>query len=130
MDDRTLPRNLVTAGSTPVERMYFAWNDALSHNDADGLLALYAEDAWFESPLVPHLIKQCSAITHNHRCKERLPPDVCGDGEQGHLRPVQQLGRRPRYRAWGLTCMFAAAQVRKHEQAFELGRPISIRRMR
>ncbi len=25
-----LPRNLTTAGSTPVERMYFAWNDALS----------------------------------------------------------------------------------------------------
>ena len=56
MDERTLPRNLVTAGSTPVERMYFAWNDALSHNDADALLALYAEDAWFESPLVPHLL--------------------------------------------------------------------------
>jgi hypothetical protein len=55
MDEKTLPRNLVTAGSTPVERMYFAWNDALSHNDADGLLALYAEDAGFESPLVPHL---------------------------------------------------------------------------
>ena len=37
--------------------MYFAWNDALSRNDADALLALYAEDAWFESPLVPHLLE-------------------------------------------------------------------------
>jgi NIPSNAP protein len=28
------------SGSTPVERMYFAWDDALSRNDAEGLLAL------------------------------------------------------------------------------------------
>jgi hypothetical protein len=56
MDDTTLPRNLVTAGSTPVERTYFAWNDAVAHNDADALLSLYAEDAVFESPLVPHLL--------------------------------------------------------------------------
>jgi len=30
------------SGSTPVERMYFAWNEALSRNDAAALLALYA----------------------------------------------------------------------------------------
>jgi len=46
----------VIAGTTPVERMYFAWNDALSQNNSDALLGLYAEDAWFESPLVPHLL--------------------------------------------------------------------------
>jgi len=28
-------------GSAPVERMYFAWDDALSRNDAEALLALY-----------------------------------------------------------------------------------------
>lgn len=36
--------------SSPIERMYFAWDDALSRNDAAGLLALYAPDAVFESP--------------------------------------------------------------------------------
>ncbi len=33
------------SGTTPVERMYFAWNDALSRNDAAGLLSLYPRDA-------------------------------------------------------------------------------------
>jgi ketosteroid isomerase-like protein len=32
-----------SASGTPVERMYFAWNDALSRNDAPALLALYAD---------------------------------------------------------------------------------------
>ncbi|QQO14287.1 nuclear transport factor 2 family protein [Bradyrhizobium diazoefficiens] len=56
MNEATLPRALVSAGATPIERMYFAWNDALSHNDVDALLALYADDSWLESPLVPHLL--------------------------------------------------------------------------
>lgn len=55
------------SGSTPVERMYFAWNDALSRNDADALLALYAEDAWFESPLVPHLLNTERGVLHGRR---------------------------------------------------------------
>jgi ketosteroid isomerase-like protein len=67
MDDRTQPRNLEGAGTTPVERMYFAWNDALSRNDADGLLALYAEDAWLESPLVPHLLGIDRGYLHGHK---------------------------------------------------------------
>jgi ketosteroid isomerase-like protein len=44
------------SGITPVERVYFAWDDALSRNDAEALLALYAPDAILESPLVPHLM--------------------------------------------------------------------------
>ena len=56
MNDVSARRNLEMAGATPVERMYFAWNDALSRNDADTLLNLYAEDAVLESPLVPHLL--------------------------------------------------------------------------
>ena len=38
---------------TPVERVYFAWDDALSRNDTKALLALYAPDAVIESPLIP-----------------------------------------------------------------------------
>lgn len=71
-----------TNGSTPVERMYFAWNDALSRNDTDDLLALYAEDAWFESPLVPHLLDTDNGVLHGRRelrplfdkLTERKPP--------------------------------------------------------
>jgi len=70
------------SGATPVEKMYFAWDDALARNDADALLALYAEDAWFESPLVPHLLKRESGVLHGHRelrplfdlLAERKPP--------------------------------------------------------
>ena len=51
-------------GTTPVEQIYFAWNDALSRNDAQALLMLYAEDAHFESPLVPHLLKRKSGVLH------------------------------------------------------------------
>jgi ketosteroid isomerase-like protein len=84
MDEKTLPRNLLTAGSTPVERIYFAWNDALSHNDADGLLALYAEDAGFESPLVPHVLGIDRGYLHGH--KEIRPGHL-----QRRLRHVRSL---------------------------------------
>ena len=42
--------------SSPVERIYHAWNDALSRNDAEALTAMYAPDAIIESPLVPYLM--------------------------------------------------------------------------
>ena len=29
---------LMDSGSTPIERMYFPWNDALARNDAEALL--------------------------------------------------------------------------------------------
>ena len=59
------------SSTTPVERMYFAWNDALSRNDAEALLALYAPDAVFESPLVPHLMGTDRGVLHGH---EELRP--------------------------------------------------------
>lgn len=42
--------------TSPVERIYFEWDRALSHNDAESLTQLYAEDAVIESPLIPHLM--------------------------------------------------------------------------
>lgn len=42
--------------SSPAERMYHAWDEALSRNDAAALTALYAPDAVIESPLIPHLM--------------------------------------------------------------------------
>ncbi len=59
------PPDSVSA-ATPVERVYFAWDEALSHNDAEALLALYARDAHFESPLVPHLLDTQSGVLRGH----------------------------------------------------------------
>ena len=41
-----------------IERIYREWDKALSSNDMDALLELYAEDAILESPLIPHLLKK------------------------------------------------------------------------
>src|ERR1700741_546187 len=53
-------------GATPVERIYFAWNDALSRNDAVALLACYAPDAVLESPLIPHLLDVERGVLRGH----------------------------------------------------------------
>lgn len=48
-----------TAASNPnaeIERIYHDWDAALSKNDTEALLKLYAQDATLESPLVPHLM--------------------------------------------------------------------------
>jgi len=39
-----------------LERVYQAWDKALSDNDGEALLALYAHDAVLESPVIPHLL--------------------------------------------------------------------------
>jgi hypothetical protein len=59
------------SGSTPVERMYFAWDEALSRNDPEALLALYAKDAHFESPVARHLLKRENGIL---RGRDELRP--------------------------------------------------------
>lgn len=58
--------------STPVERVYFAWNDALARNDYEALLALYAPDAVFESPLVPYLLGGEQGVLRGHAELRRL----------------------------------------------------------
>lgn len=49
-----LPSEL--ADASPVERVYFAWDEALASNNVEGLLALYAADCRLESPVIPHLL--------------------------------------------------------------------------
>ena len=46
-------------GNTPrqdIERIYKLWDEALGKRDLEASLALYAEDASIESPLVQHLL--------------------------------------------------------------------------
>lgn len=50
----------------PVERIYREWDERLANNDAAGLLGLYAADATFETPLVPHLMKTERGILRGH----------------------------------------------------------------
>ena len=45
------------ADSREIEQIYQRWDDALGKNDLDAALALYADDASIESPLVQHLLK-------------------------------------------------------------------------
>ena len=52
-------------GNTPrqdVERIYRLWDEALGNRDLEASLALYAEDASIESPLVAHLLKTRNGI--------------------------------------------------------------------
>jgi hypothetical protein len=44
------------------ERIYKLWDDALGKRDLEASLALYAEDASIESPLVCHLMKTPEGI--------------------------------------------------------------------
>ena len=52
--------------ASPVERIYFEWDKALSHNDANALLELYAPDAVIESPLILHLLGKQEGV-----CRDR-----------------------------------------------------------
>jgi hypothetical protein len=60
-----------TDNASAVERIYFAWDKALSENDPAALLALYAKDATVESPLVPYLMGTEKGICRGH---EELRP--------------------------------------------------------
>jgi hypothetical protein len=39
-----------------LDRIYHEWDKALSENDAEALLKVYAKDSAIESPLIPHLL--------------------------------------------------------------------------
>ncbi|HVV44541.1 MAG TPA: hypothetical protein VHC72_05025 [Bryobacteraceae bacterium] len=44
--------------NSDTERIYREWDAALSRNDMDALLALYADDAELQSPVVAHLMNR------------------------------------------------------------------------
>jgi hypothetical protein len=48
--------------SSDIERIYHAWDDALGRKSVDDSVALYAEDATLESPLVRNLLGTNSGI--------------------------------------------------------------------
>ncbi|MGB6209677.1 nuclear transport factor 2 family protein [Mycobacterium sp.] len=48
------------------ERIYHDWDKALSNDDVEGLLALYAPDAILESPAVPLTMGTETGVCHGH----------------------------------------------------------------
>jgi len=52
-----------------IERIYRLWDDALGRKDLEAALALYADDAAIESPLVRHLLNTGDGVV---RGKEAL----------------------------------------------------------
>jgi hypothetical protein len=73
MDPMTKSSNTIGAKSPKemIERIYHDWDKALSDNDPNALLALYAPDATLESPVVAHLLHQERGVCHGH---EELKP--------------------------------------------------------
>lgn len=57
--------------ASPAERIYYEWDKALSRNDANALLELYAPDAVIESPLIPHLLGKNEGVC---RGREEMRP--------------------------------------------------------
>lgn len=47
---------------TAAERIYGQWHEAAKNRDTDALAALYADDAEFESPLVPAIMNRESGV--------------------------------------------------------------------
>src|SRR5580698_10987433 len=61
--------NAQERGKPEIERIYRLWDDALGNKDTEAALALYAENASIESPLVQHLLKSSQGIVQG---KENL----------------------------------------------------------
>jgi hypothetical protein len=49
-----------------MERIYRDWDKALSEDDTEGILKLYALDGAIESPLIPHLLGKQDGICRGH----------------------------------------------------------------
>ncbi|MBV8931407.1 MAG: nuclear transport factor 2 family protein [Kutzneria sp.] len=58
-------------GRETARRIWFEWHRRAKACDVDGLLELYAQDALFESPLVPRLLDTASGVLRGH---EELRP--------------------------------------------------------
>ena len=84
--------------ASPVERIYYEWDKALSHNDANARLELYAPDGVIESPLISHLLGKEEGVCRGR--EEMRPffealavrkPPVRQDFRTGYLTDGKQL---------------------------------------
>src|ERR1051325_3523474 len=68
----TKSRPVIETRPEYIERIFHDWDAALSGNDPEALLALYAPDATLESPLIPHLLGKQEGICRGHDELRRL----------------------------------------------------------
>src|SRR5690242_13699108 len=87
----TLAQRAARSAGRPqdVERVYHDWDEALSRNDVEGLLALYADDAVLESPLVRLLLRSESDICRGRKELRRLLQAIVG--RQPDVRPFHRM---------------------------------------
>lgn len=83
-----------------IERIYHDWDAALARNDPEALLALYAEDATLESPLIPHLTGKQEGICRG-RAELRQLFEILAK-----RKPKLRQYHRPRYFTDGHTLIF------------------------
>jgi len=83
-----------------IERIYQEWDDALSKLDMERLIALYAPDVTFESPLVRHLLKTDSGILHGRDEVKKLFDELA------KTQPPTRKFYRKRYFSDGRTLMW------------------------
>lgn len=50
----------------PIERIYREWDARNARSDVEGIVALYAADATFESPLVRRLMQRDQGVLRGH----------------------------------------------------------------
>ena len=50
----------------PIERIYREWDERNAKSDVEGIVALYARDASFESPLVRRLMQTDRGVVRGH----------------------------------------------------------------
>jgi ketosteroid isomerase-like protein len=65
-----------TAFTTAITHVFEAWDEALGAKDVDAALALYAEDAVLESPLVCHLLGTEEGIVRGRDALRRFVAQV------------------------------------------------------
>jgi ketosteroid isomerase-like protein len=78
------------------EAVHQAWNDALARKDAEALVALYADDAVIESPLVSYLLGTERGICSGKQAiRDFLPKVFANQPEERrtHRNPVFTDGR-------------------------------------
>lgn len=72
--------------ASPVEKIYFECDKALSQDDAAALIELYAPDGVIESPLIPHLLGKPEGV-----CRGRDEMRLFFEAVAVRKPPVRQL---------------------------------------
>ncbi|MCB1135307.1 MAG: nuclear transport factor 2 family protein, partial [Chlamydiia bacterium] len=96
-----------------MERIYQEWDRALSANDMDASLALYAPDASIESPLIPYLTNSESGVITGHDAIRKLLETVAE-----RKPPIRKFYRKG-FLTDGITLMFEYPRQTPHGEQMD-----------